>query len=163
MGEQIGGIDMAFQIELMRCTAEKERVNKASHIIGSWICQGTLKEDTSIVNPTILIAKSTPPPDNKYNYMRINAFGRYYFIKDIEVQHNGMWLIRAKCDVLYTYQTDILNSKVIIEKTEEDDKANLYYDDGSFVMDSRKYNQVIEFPSGLSQNGYNILICAGGI
>lgn len=152
-----------MQIILMRCTAEKERINKDGYIFGSWACEGSLKENTSVTNPTILIEKNTPPIDNKYNYMRIPAFNRYYHIEDIEVVYDKMWQIRAKCDVLYTYQTDILNSKVIIDKTEERSKSNLYFDDGSYVMDCRKYNQVLKFPSGLPQEGYNILICAGGI
>lgn len=152
-----------MQITLYRCTAEKQRVNKADYMSGSWICQGTIKDETSIINPVITIEKDTPPQDNNYNYMYIGKFDRYYFIEDIEVIHNKFWRIRAKCDVLYSHQTDILNSKCIISKSEEGTKSNLYFDDGSFVMDSRKYNQVIEFPSGLSENGYNILICAGGI
>lgn len=153
-----------MQITLLRCTAEKERVDKTAYIFGSWICDGSLKEDTSIITPVIEIEKNTPPMNNKYNYMQIPAFGnRYYFIEDISVTYNNRWRIRAKCDVLFTYKTDILNSKVIIDKTEEPGKANMYFDDGSFLMDCRKYNQVLKFPAGLPQEGYNILICAGGV
>lgn len=154
---------MAFQISLMRCTAEHERVDKSGYIYGSWVCEGELKENTSIIKPTILIKKSTPPPESKYNYMRIPAFGRYYFIEDIVSYYNNMWEIRAKCDVLYSHKTDVLNSKCILDKTEELSKANLYLDDGSFILDARKYNEVLQFPSGLPQQGYNILICAGGV
>lgn len=153
-----------IQIKLMRCTAERERINKSGSIISTWTCEGDIKEDTSLVRPTILIKKNTPPQDTKYNYMRIEAFGnRYYFIEDIKVLYDGMWEIRAKCDVLFTYRNDILNSKCVIDKAQEAQKANLYFDDGSFVTESRKYNQVLKFPSGLPQEGYNILICAGGL
>lgn len=154
---------MAFQITLLRCTAEKQRVDKSGFIFGRWNCNGELKENTSIITPTILVKKSTPPPDGKYNYMHIATFNRYYFIEDIVSFYNNMWEIRAKCDVLYSYKTDILNSKCILDKAEEPSKSNLYLNDGSFVMESRKYNQVLKFPSGLPQNGYNILICAGGV
>lgn len=155
---------MSFQITLMRCTAEPQRVNKSGYIHGTWTCEGSVKEQTSILRPSILIEKNTPPQDNDYNYLKISAFGgRYYFIEDIEVAYNGMWLITAKCDVLFSHRTDILNSKCILDKTEELKKSNLYFDDGSFIMDSRKYNKVMQFPYGLPQEGYNILICAGGV
>ncbi len=154
---------MSIQITLIRCTAEKERINKEPYFNGSWVCSGNLKDDTSIINPVIRIKKSTPPPNNNYNYMYIPAFNRYYFIEDITNESVDFWTVRAKVDVLQTYQTDILNSKVVIDKTEEPNKANLYFDDGSFVTESRKYNQVLKFPSGLPQQGYNILICAGGL
>lgn len=154
---------MSIQISLLRCTAERQRINKSGYISGSWICEGDIKENTSVMTPTIMLKKNTPPMDSKYNYMRIPAFGRYYYIEDIENVNDTFWIIRAKCDVLYTYRTDILNSRCILDKTEEPGKANLYYDDGSFVMDSRKYNQVLDFPYGLPEQGYNILICAGGV
>lgn len=155
---------MSIQIKLMRCTAERERLNKTGYIHGSWLCEGNIKDDTNILRPSIVIEKNTPPQENKYNYMQVSAFGeRFYYIEDIEILYNGFWKITAKCDVLYTYRTDILNSRCILDKTEEPTKANLYLDDGSFVLDSRKYNQVLEFPNGLPQEGYNILICAGGL
>lgn len=154
---------MSIQITLLRCTAEKERVDKAGYIYGSWSCNGELKENTSIIRPVILIKKTTPIPAGAYNYMKIGAFNRYYFIEDIVNVYNDMWEIRAKCDVLYSHKTDVLNSKCILDKTEEPSKANLYLDDGSFVLDARKYNEVLQFPGGLPQQGYNILICAGGV
>ena len=61
------------------------------------------------------------------------------------------------------FKNDILNSECIIEKIENQSDSNLYFDDGSYVMDTRKYNEVIEFPNGLNENGSYILICAGGV
>jgi len=154
---------MSIQIELFRCTAESNRINKNAFMYGSWICEGNIKEDTSIIKPSILIEKNTPPQNNKYNYMKISAFNRYYFIDNIVCVNNNRWLIEARCDVLQTYKTDIFNTKCILDKTEEPSKANMYYNDGSFILDSRKYNNVLKFPSGLPEQGYNILICAGGL
>lgn len=153
---------MAFQIKLMRYTAENNRINKNPYIIGEWACNGTLRDGTSITEPVILIEKATPPQDNNYNYMWISAFKRYYFITDIKSVREGLWEIHATVDVLYTYRADILQSKCIINKSQDSSISNLYINDGSFVMDSHKYNQVKKFPTGLSSSGYNILICAGG-
>lgn len=153
---------MAFQLKLMRCTAEHNRINKTPYISGEWVANGTLKSDTSIIKPVIILEKATPPQDNKYNYMYIGAFKRYYYITDIRSLRNGLWEISGVCDVLHTYREDIYNAKCIIDKSEGFATANLYLNDGSFVMDSHKYNEVIQFPYGLSEQGNNILICSGG-
>lgn len=151
-----------MQIQLLRYTGENNRIDKSGRLSGAYAMDGTLRDTSSIINPVIRIEKSTPPQNNDYNYMYIDAFKRYYFIEDITAVRKGLWEISGRVDVLFTYATDILNNKVIIDKTSQIDHANVYLNDGSFVMDSHKYNQVKQFPSGLSNDGYNILICAGG-
>lgn len=151
-----------MQIQLMRCTAEPNRVNKESYIQSVYSISGTLKEEVSIMKPVIMIEKPTPPMNSSYNYMYIPAFRRYYFITDIRVVYNGMWEITGREDVLYSNMADIYNNMAIISKAESANDANLYLNDGSFVMDSRKLNQVFHFPGGLSSSGHNILIVAGG-
>lgn len=151
-----------MQIKLLRYVGERERINKIERFTNEYILQGSLKDESSVIDPVILIEKSTPPTETYYNYMYIPKFKRYYFINDITVINANMWQIKGHVDVLYTYCNDILMNKVIIEKTESSADANVYLNDGSFVMDSHKYNQVKKFPNGLSSNGYNILICAGG-
>ena len=122
---------------------------------------GSIKTPTSAMNVVIEIEKSNPVKYG-YNYMYIAEFGRYYFIDDIKNISNNRWIITASVDVLFSFIDDILATTAIIDKTETENAANLYLDDGSFVMDSRKYNEVKEFPSGLNENGSYILICAGG-
>lgn len=151
-----------MQIQLMRCTAEAYRVDKSEFITNTFTCNGNLKDETSVTDPSFLIEKTTPPIKTQYNYCYIPQFERYYFIRDFDVVHNNMWRVSCHVDVLYTYMAEILNNKVIIEKAQSASDANLYLNDGSFVVDARKYNRVINFPGGLSETGHNILICAGG-
>lgn len=150
-----------MQIQIMRCTAEKNRINKSAYITNVFSIEGNIIENCDIQNPVITIEKTTQPLKSGYNYMYIPEFKRYYYITWVNVTAT-MWEIRGSIDVLYTYMGDILNNKAIIDKSEDVSKSNLYINDGSFVMDARKYNQVLEFPSGFSSSGYNILICAGG-
>ncbi len=63
-----------------------------------------LKEDTSIVNPTVIL-------DNSFtlfsaNYAYIPDTGRYYFVSDI-VAVGKLWSVSMKCDVLATYKSAI--------------------------------------------------------
>jgi hypothetical protein len=150
-----------MQISLFTYTKEKERVNKTDYLTNRFPLNGYLKNETSVTEPVILIEKTNPALYD-YNYLYIEEFKRFYFITGIKQIRCNLWEISAKCDVLYSFMNDILANKCIIDKAENSPDANLYLNDGSFVTDSRKYNEVIPFESGLSLNGSYILICAGG-
>lgn len=150
-----------MQISLFIYKGERNRVNKADFITGRFNLNGTIKKPTSAFDVVIEIEK-TNPVSMHYNYMYISEFDRWYFITDIENIHNNIWVIHGHVDVLYTYRADILKAHAIIDKSEVEGNANLYLDDGSFVMDSRKYNEIKAFSTGFDDNGSYILICAGG-
>ena len=151
-----------MQINLFTCNAERNRVVKTDYISNRFVLEGTLRSSSSVTNPVITIEKATNPVNYNYNYMYIEEFGRYYFIDDIVSINNKLWEIHASVDVLYSFADEILSNSAIIEKSEDEDNANLYLDDGSFVMDTRLFNTLIEFPNGFNSNGSYILICAGG-
>lgn len=73
-----------------------------------------MKSVSSILTPLIEI---TDPKGNnaipKYNYAYIADFDRYYFIEDIRFDI-GVWTLWLRCDVLASYQDDILNSRQYI-------------------------------------------------
>ena len=94
-----------------------------------------------------------------YNYAYIPAFNRYYFINKIEAYRTGLFILTMSVDVLETYKTEIKGMLAIIDKNET--VGNNYFNDGSFVLDSRAYNQIINFSNGFNDNGKFILITAG--
>lgn len=151
-----------MQINLFTCTAERNRVNKDSYLTNRFVMDGSIKNTTSTTNINILVEK-TNPVIYKYNYMYIEEFGRYYFINDIVNVNANMWEIHAQVDVLQTFKNDIKTSYGVIDKYEQQNDSNVYFDDGSFIMDARKDVQLIPFANGFNDNGSYILICAGGI
>lgn len=69
-------------------------------------CQ--LKEQTNMINPTLVI-KNTPAAWNPiWNYVRIPTFERYYFINNWRWL-NGVWECDCVCDVLASFKTEIGN------------------------------------------------------
>lgn len=151
-----------MQINLFRCRAENERVDKTNYISDRFVMEGTLRQESSVIDPIITIQKSNPTKLD-YNYMYIDEFKRWYYINDIISVRNNLWEIHAHVDVLFTWRADISNMEAIVDKMESFSDANVYFDDGSFIMDSRNDIQVKEFPNGLNENGAYVLICAGGI
>lgn len=151
-----------MQISLFSCNAENNRVNKSNYINNRFALDGYLKNNTSVIDPVIVIEKNNPAKYN-YNYMYIEEFNRWYFITDIVSLTNTTWEIHAHVDVLYSWYADIGNMECIISKTELYNNANFYYDDGSFVVDCRDSIELKEFSGGFNENGAYILICAGGV
>lgn len=150
-----------MQINLFTCTAENERVDKTDYISNRFVMDGAFRNESSIQDPVILIEK-TNPAEFHYNYMYIPNFKRWYYINDFITTRNKLWELHAHVDVLYTWRASIREMKCVIDKAQNANDANLYLDDGSFVMDTRKFNNIIKFPTGLNENGQYILICAGG-
>lgn len=75
-----------------------------------------LKENTSAVNPTILIdhADQANPISHLYNYAYIPDFGRYYFIGDQKAIRGLLWEYSLTCDILATYKPDITASTLYL-------------------------------------------------
>lgn len=151
-----------MQINLFICTAEKNRVDKSGFISNRFAIDGVIKNKTSVIDIVVTIQKNNPTYYN-YNYMYVELFKRWYFITDIININGNMWEIHATCDVLYSFAYDIKNSYAIIDKSENEEISNLYFDDGSFIMDTRKDIELKPFSSGFNETGSYILICAGGV
>lgn len=151
-----------MQISLFTCTAENERVDKSEYISNRFVLEGAFRNESSIQDPVIIIEK-TNPPEFHYNYMYIEEFKRWYYINDFITKRTGIWEIHAHVDVLYTWRADIGKTEGVIDKCENPDTANPYFDDGSFILDCRNDLEIKEFSNGFNENGSYILICAGGV
>lgn len=148
-------------ISLFTCTSENKRINKSNYLSNKHQLTGSFRNDSSVINPIIRVEKTNPASQN-YNYMYIPDFNRWYYINDIVQVRTQIWEIHGHVDVLYTWGGDIRKNLAVIDRSEQFDKANMYLDDGAFIMDSHKYVRVIPYPQGFTDTGENILICAGG-
>lgn len=67
-----------------------------------------LKDETSMINPTLIIQTVTAGSAPAWNYVYIAAFSRYYFITNWNWQ-NGVWSCDCVVDVLASFKTEIGN------------------------------------------------------
>ena len=100
-------------VELFTNTSENYRIDKSIQSQGTYDC--ILKNGCSIENPIIQI---TAPSLVGINYMRIQAFGRYYYINDIVSLRNNMWEISAHVDVLMSYANEIKACQATFKRQE---------------------------------------------
>ena len=79
-----------------------------------------IKDDSSILNPTILLERSTSPI--AYNYCYISRFNRYYFVSDWVLTHD-MWIANLTVDTLASYKTDIVGSTQFVLRSASENNA----------------------------------------
>lgn len=148
---------MSFVIKLQTYNDKKIKIGKNLTTVLS--LDGTLKAQTSIIDPTIMIESSDAANLLKCNYMTIPTFNRSYFISDIKSVSNKLWEIKAHVDVLESFKDEILANTAIIARQEKE--WNLYLDDGVFKSYQNPLVMTQTFPQGFASQEF-ILVVAGG-
>lgn len=133
--------------------------------IGKTLSEGlnfsvTLKDGTSILRPTLILASTSQAPIIGYNYMYISDFGRYYFIDDVKSIHNNMWEVSAHVDVLETYKTAILANSAVIKR--QQNLYNLYLDDPEFKTYNNSRVQTKRFPANSFNKTLSYMLVING-
>ena len=136
---------------------EPEKVNK--NLGAGQTFEGTLRNEVIIERPSILI--ETDIDINDYNYFYIPEFNRYYFRTGIEVVRNNLFRISGRTDVLMSFKEPMKNFRVILDHSEVTGVTN-YQSSPVWKSLVKTKTDIINFPSGLSENGEFILITAGG-
>lgn len=129
---------MSFAIQIGRSKSETNSINKSV----TWIrtIEGTLKNETSIIDPEIMIEvkdEISLPSLTTCNYLYIERFKRYYFIRNVRSVRNNIAVISAHVDVLYTYGDEIKKNQGLILRSASNFSKML--DDGTFKIYSNPH------------------------
>lgn len=139
---------------------EKNKLNKT--ITDDITLSGYLREQTSVINPSVMIEVDYSNIDMpNYNYMYIPFFNRYYFISDMIVIRSGLWRVNGIVDVLMSFKEGIETCPIIISETETTEYEN-YMSGYSWKTTVKSKTDIISFSGGLNNNGEYILITSGG-
>ena len=148
-----------MNVKLCNNQSEANIINKRITELAERTC--IIKGDLSVETPVILLQyDSTNMP--KVNYMKISDLNRCYYVTEVIDLTGGRYEIRGKVDVLESFKDQILGLSVIIDKQAQITPVNRYIDDGSYVVENKEYNTVLNFPTGFNDAGEYILITAGG-
>lgn len=77
-----------------------------------------IKENTSVMNPTIDVTADTVGNWSTVNYAYIPDFGRYYFVDSVELRNDGVVSVTMTVDVLKTYEAKLLATSFFIARSE---------------------------------------------
>ena len=121
---------MSFSVVLMENLSPTNYVTKNVSTITT--ATGTLREGSSVTEPVIEIESSLAADIlGRVNYARIEIWHRYYYVTDITVDYNGLWVISMHVDVLMSYAVQIQQQNAIVARQEQ--RYNMYLDDGWFM------------------------------
>lgn len=146
-------------MEIILYTTGSERHSIQKNLQNAIEFVGSLRGESSVVSPTILIEMANP---SQYNYCFIPEFNRYYFITDITSVRTNLWRISCSVDVLMSFQSQILNLDVIVSDDTSPDMET-YMNGEQWKTTVKNKTNIINFPSGLLDAGEYILITSGGI
>ena len=146
-------------VNLYNTPDEQNVIGKAKTLIDTATC--TIKGNVSYENPVLLLAYDGNVADS-INYMEIPELNRSYFITDLINLTGGRYEVHGKVDVLESFKDAVLGLAAIVDKVNDQNTGNLFLDDGSFIVENKEFNTVLNFPSGFNDVGEYILITAGG-
>ena len=146
---------MAFDIVLQRNNSERNKVTK--DVSDLLTVSGKLKTETSIIDPVIMIECDLSAVTG-CNYMTIQTFGRSYFVNNIRSIRTGLVEFSCHVDVLSSFADEIRGNTAIVRKQEN--KWNLYLNDGSFKIYQNPNVLTKAFPSGFTTQEF-VLAIAG--
>lgn len=140
---------MSFTVTVMQNDEPYNKINKS--ITSGTDYTGSLVDESSIVDPVIMVESATMPAGN---YAYISEFGRYYFIKNIESYRTNLWRITMHCDVLRSFASGILSSPAIVARSSNN--FNMLMNDDHYYTQENPYIFTKAFPSGFdtSQASY---------
>lgn len=148
-----------MDVQLCNNASEANIINKTISVLSTRSC--TVKGPLSVETPVILLEYDGNIA-NDVNYLIIPELHRCYFVTDVIKLTGSRYEIHGKTDVLESFKQAILGLSAIIDKQEGASAVNMYLDDGSYMVENKEFNSVINFPSGFNTDGEYILITAGG-
>ena len=144
-----------MNIILYQNISEYNAVNKSINELTT--LTGTLREESSIIDPIITIS-DIDSYVGSMNYAYIPDFNRYYFITNVESVNSNLWRVSFHVDVLYTYRAQIKSNSAIIERNEN--QYDLKLNDGLFKTQQNPRIAQFPFPSGF--NTWNFVLAIAG-
>lgn len=134
-----------MRITLYINTAENNRLDKTSYLERVIELEGTLRDSSSLLTPTILMELPSLNPTElidaddeviegengevistpsevfyRFNYVYISEFERYYYVQDINIVRNGLMMVSLIVDVLMSFRDNILSLDAYVDRNEYD-------------------------------------------
>lgn len=118
-----------------------------------------LKDGCSIDQPTVSFSGGSAIMAT-LNYAYIDAFGRYYFIRNRNMLVNGICELTLESDPLQSFATQILAIPATVQRQQDERKADAYIADNKYIGKAYQKIMTRDFPNGLDDFSF-ILMTVG--
>ena len=118
----------------------------------------TMKDPTDTVHPVVTI--QTTANLSSVNYMRIERYGRYYFVEKPIAVKNGVWELHCTSDPLMSFKDSLLNVSGTVTRSET--LFNAYLNDPEYK--AYAYSNIVtkQFPNAVNQDTFILMTVGGG-
>lgn len=154
---------MSISISLYKNDSDRKRIGKQ---LGGALAEElpcTLKENTSIISPTIIISAGILGKNiAQANYAYIPDFNRYYYIDEPIAATGQMVELKLTVDVLRTYKGGLYGTAFMIARAEA--LNNGYFIDTEKALQNRKtayYKILGHITQSTTGNKYTITVAGG--
>ena len=127
-------------VKLYMCADDVKTVNKT--LTAEKTITVSITGNCSMLSPTLKIA--TYDNLSSYNYLYIQEWNRYYFIKDITVDVGGKIYLQCAIDVLYTYRLYFGDVVACVIRSESIGKPTEIIDTSLPINPNKKETKVID-------------------
>ena len=144
---------MAFNVSLYNQANDKRVVSKTLGTAIFTTSAAVARDAFDVRNGQITIATSTDI--TKCNYCYISDLGRYYYITDIQILRNEVYVLTLRCDVLMTFASGIRALSGTVDR--QQNKYNGYIPDGDYKQ--LAYSKIVakSFPNGMTADNLILL------
>ena len=136
-------------------TDEAEKVTKTLTNAATY-SNVTMKDPTDTVHPVITI--QTTANLSSVNYMRIERYGRYYFVEKPIAVKNGVWELHCTSDPLMSFKNSLLSVSGTVTRSET--LFNAYLNDPEYKALAYRKCVTKAFPNEIN-NDHVVLITVG--
>lgn len=133
---------MAVSVQFGTCSDAPNVISKTATLGTAKSCD--LKQATSVESPYFIVDSGSVSDTD--NYVYCSNFSRYYYIVSIDELPGHRKGVQCVCDVLKSFESDILALPVLVERNENTDQS--YINDPSITT----YNRMITTYKGFSGN-----------
>lgn len=140
-------------INLYNNESPTNKISKNITLITS--LSGELRSETNVVSPIVRVYATAFPA---FNYARIPAFNRYYYLRDVRQVRNDIWELSLESDPLMSFNLSDVTGVLVEGGADGSD----YLEHRHFVRNVKTKTNILNFSGGLLENGEYILITAGG-
>lgn len=132
---------------------DNNNINKEFTILQT--VQATLKDDTSLLNPSFMISGIELSNLSEINYVYVPAFKRYYFVNDIVALKGYVYNIDCSVDVLMSHKEEIMLVTGTVKRAENN--SNGYIIDSDYQ--SLCYSNIVtkKFPNAMNNDTFILL------
>lgn len=147
-------------IDIGNCIADNRVLDKTSFITWGTPINCEVYHECSIMNPVFLLKYSSSIVN--YNYVKVQSWGRYYYIVDQTVAPGGRIYLTCQEDVLMSNKEEILRLRANIHRNEK--VRNKMIVDSRYpaeIMSTLGIFQFSQNPFNLT-SGYNLVMTVIG-